>query len=288
MLDERRRRRRRRRRPRRRRRTLAGGGAVDERRGEHGPQHRAGHEVGAELLEHDRPLDDAEAAAAGGLGEQQPEAPRGRPARAQRSGRRPRPRGRRRRRAGTGRRRSGRRSAAARPAPRPSGTPSTSPGRPRRWKHLDVNAYGRSRPRRRREAIGERRPSAAGAGRRARASPASRSTTPSARTPTTRRCGAQLGAYLDELAYDDAIKVVLLRGEGGVFSTGADMNNAYAWYGDGDGDRRGREAPAPEPAAPAARRPQDVRLLPLLPRLPEGHRRRGRRATPSAAASSWR
>jgi enoyl-CoA hydratase len=44
----------------------------------------------------------------------------------------------------------------------------------------------------------------------------------------------QLGAYLDELAYDDAIKVVVLRGEGGVFSTGADMNNAYAWYGDGN------------------------------------------------------
>ncbi len=43
----------------------------------------------------------------------------------------------------------------------------------------------------------------------------------------------QLGSYLDELAYDDATKVVLLRGEGGVFSTGADMNNAYAWYGDG-------------------------------------------------------
>jgi enoyl-CoA hydratase len=43
----------------------------------------------------------------------------------------------------------------------------------------------------------------------------------------------QLGAYLDELAYDDVTKVVVLRGEGGVFSTGADMNNAYAWYGDG-------------------------------------------------------
>jgi enoyl-CoA hydratase/carnithine racemase len=42
----------------------------------------------------------------------------------------------------------------------------------------------------------------------------------------------QLGAYLDELAFDDDVKVVLLRGEGGVFSTGADMNNAYAWYGD--------------------------------------------------------
>jgi enoyl-CoA hydratase len=43
----------------------------------------------------------------------------------------------------------------------------------------------------------------------------------------------QFGTYLNELAYDDVIKVVLLRGEGGVFSSGADMNNAYAWYGDG-------------------------------------------------------
>ena len=40
----------------------------------------------------------------------------------------------------------------------------------------------------------------------------------------------QMGAYLDELAVDDAVKVVLLRGEGGVFSTGADMGNAYTWY----------------------------------------------------------
>ena len=43
----------------------------------------------------------------------------------------------------------------------------------------------------------------------------------------------QLGTHLDELAYDDVVKVVHLRGEGGIFSTGADMNNAYAWYGDG-------------------------------------------------------
>ena len=48
--------------------------------------------------------------------------------------------------------------------------------------------------------------------------------------PAMRR---QLGAHLDELAYDDAVKVVVLRGSGGIFSTGADMNNAYAWYGDG-------------------------------------------------------
>ena len=52
----------------------------------------------------------------------------------------------------------------------------------------------------------------------------------------------QLGAFLDELAMDDRIKVVLLRGEAGVFSTGADMGNAYSWYesnGDtGNGQRR--------------------------------------------------
>ncbi len=43
----------------------------------------------------------------------------------------------------------------------------------------------------------------------------------------------QASAYLDELAYDDDVKVVVLRGAGGIFSTGADMNNAYDWYGDG-------------------------------------------------------
>jgi enoyl-CoA hydratase len=42
----------------------------------------------------------------------------------------------------------------------------------------------------------------------------------------------QLGEFLDELADDDDIKVVLLRGADGVFSTGADMNNAYSWYAD--------------------------------------------------------
>lgn len=55
---------------------------------------------------------------------------------------------------------------------------------------------------------------------------------------------AQMGAYLDELAADDAVKVVMLRGEGGVFSTGADMGNAYTWYesgapGDGSGNGQG-------------------------------------------------
>ena len=37
---------------------------------------------------------------------------------------------------------------------------------------------------------------------------------------------------LDRVADDDDITVVLLRGADGVFSTGADMNNAYGWYGE--------------------------------------------------------
>ena len=52
-----------------------------------------------------------------------------------------------------------------------------------------------------------------------------------------------LGRHLDDLAVDDDIKVVHLRGAGGVFSTGADMNNAYAWYGEAD-DPRARRRPS--------------------------------------------
>ncbi|MGZ5396282.1 MAG: enoyl-CoA hydratase/isomerase family protein [Mycobacterium sp.] len=43
-----------------------------------------------------------------------------------------------------------------------------------------------------------------------------------------------VGRYLDQVAEDDDLTVVLLRGVEGVFSTGADMNNAYGWYGDKD------------------------------------------------------
>lgn len=45
-------------------------------------------------------------------------------------------------------------------------------------------------------------------------------------------------AHLDDLATDDDIKVVVLRGAGGVFSTGADMANSYAWYGNDPNGRR--------------------------------------------------
>lgn len=49
----------------------------------------------------------------------------------------------------------------------------------------------------------------------------------------------ELARHLDSVADDDDLTVVLLRGAGGVFSTGADMNNAYGWYG--SGDERSRE-----------------------------------------------
>jgi len=65
----------------------------------------------------------------------------------------------------------------------------------------------------------------------------------------------QMGRYLDDLALDDAVKVVHLRGEGGVFSTGADMGNAYAWYGD-------KDAPKDEPVeAKRPRRPSQRRRI---------------------------
>jgi enoyl-CoA hydratase len=58
---------------------------------------------------------------------------------------------------------------------------------------------------------------------------------------------------LDRVAEDDDLTVVLLRGAGGVFSTGADMNNAYGWYG-----ARG-QAGGDDPAA--NRRPSQRRRL---------------------------
>jgi enoyl-CoA hydratase/carnithine racemase len=77
----------------------------------------------------------------------------------------------------------------------------------------------------------------------------------------------QMGEYLEELAYDDDIKVVIVRGEGGVFSTGADMNNAYAWYSDGagsttNGNGNGNGAGAGAKPVPASkRRPSQRRRL---------------------------
>jgi enoyl-CoA hydratase/carnithine racemase len=65
--------------------------------------------------------------------------------------------------------------------------------------------------------------------------------------------------YLDRVAEDDDITVVLLRGAGGVFSTGADMNNAYGWYGD---ERSREEQKTTERGEkPAKSRPSQRRRL---------------------------
>jgi enoyl-CoA hydratase len=57
---------------------------------------------------------------------------------------------------------------------------------------------------------------------------------------------------LDRVADDDDLTVVLLRGAEGIFSTGADMNNAYVWYG-------GKAEPPDDQAA--KRRPSQRRRL---------------------------
>ena len=56
----------------------------------------------------------------------------------------------------------------------------------------------------------------------------------------------EVARYLDIVAEDDDITVVLLRGAEGVFSTGADMNNAYGWYGE-----RGRSRESARQEVPA-------------------------------------
>jgi len=47
-----------------------------------------------------------------------------------------------------------------------------------------------------------------------------------------------IGAAMDDVAGDDAIKVLLLRGAGAVFCSGADMRNAYKWYETAGDNRR--------------------------------------------------
>jgi enoyl-CoA hydratase/carnithine racemase len=65
-----------------------------------------------------------------------------------------------------------------------------------------------------------------------------------------------VGRCLDRVAEDDDITVVLLRGADGVFSTGADMNNAYGWYGDERSreERKGADRGEGEKSRPSQRR----------------------------------
>jgi enoyl-CoA hydratase len=60
-----------------------------------------------------------------------------------------------------------------------------------------------------------------------------------------------LQAGLADAEQDDEIKVVILRGEGGCFTTGQDMNVAYSWYG---------PDAAPDPTAKPTRPTQTRRL----------------------------
>ena len=101
----------------------------------------------------------------------------------------------------------------------------------------------------------------------------------------------QLGAFLEELAYDDSVKVVILRGEGGVFSAGADMNNAYSWYGDGtsengavDGGRSAAGRASADVSGWTARRSSSTTSSWVIRR----RRWRRSRVSRSAAASNWR
>src|SRR6201996_6722341 len=63
---------------------------------------------------------------------------------------------------------------------------------------------------------------------------------PQQRNPYGAAMREAVARCLDQVAEDDDITVVLLRGAEGVFSTGADMNNAYGW--DGKKDQSPEEA----------------------------------------------
>lgn len=67
--------------------------------------------------------------------------------------------------------------------------------------------------------------------------PARRNAYDAAMRETMARC-------LDQVAEDDDVTVVLLRGSEGVFSTGADMNNAYGWYGEEGETRPAKSRPS--------------------------------------------
>ncbi|MGH9138611.1 MAG: enoyl-CoA hydratase/isomerase family protein [Acidimicrobiales bacterium] len=56
--------------------------------------------------------------------------------------------------------------------------------------------------------------------------------------------GSEMEAHLDELAQDDDIKVVILRGSGGTFTAGVDLSEAYDWYGKAEDGQRAQRRPS--------------------------------------------
>ena len=96
-----------------------------------------------------------------------------------------------------------------------------------------------------------------------------------------------IARYLDRVAEDDDLTVVLLRGADGVFSTGADMNNAYGWYG----EQGAQGAAASETRSAKSGRAKDASKSRTSSRLTRaaGHRRfhlsPTRRGGPSPARS---
>ena len=95
---------------------------------------------------------------------------------------------------------------------------------------------------------------------------------------------------LDRVADDDDLTVVLLRGADGVCSTGADMNNAYGWYG-GPAPRQpvANRRPNAAPVSVADSRWTASRLASTTTSWASRRSRWERSpATHSAAASRWR
>src|SRR4029078_8630958 len=187
---------------------IAAGDAVHEGRRESGPQHGTADQMGAELLEHEGGFDTAE------LGQHAEHTEVGQPAPrrwVRRFALSPRDVG----------------EVEARLTERPYGVSHCQllvvEAKPHViWKYLDVKSMV--------DAVGaQREGDPRGLIERAEAAGIARITlnNPERRNAYDPAMREQLGEYLDEIAMDDAVKVVHLRGEGGIFSTGADMGNAY-------------------------------------------------------------
>ncbi|MHB8669138.1 MAG: enoyl-CoA hydratase/isomerase family protein [Acidimicrobiales bacterium] len=73
---------------------------------------------------------------------------------------------------------------------------------------------------------------------------------PERRNALTEEMYEAMAVALRDAEQDDSVKVVILRGSGGVFTTGQDMGVAYSWY-----------ETTPDPSRPRPRRPTQTRRL---------------------------